>query len=175
MPWSGLRIFLPSSCFPSSCLPSYFPPIIPSCCLAASCFLFYVSRPCVSHHYLSYPFAICLSYLPSPLHLVSVHVASHCFVSRYLFILSLIIPSSCLSLSLHLVPSSCRCQCFLTMCWVWSKVFWLLLLLGCKAGLYNCSSLCSCSCAPFILEKSHSPARDQGGFEPKGGGPPLLL
>ena len=159
-------IFLPSSCFPSSCLPSYGPPIIPSCCLAASCFLFKVSHPCVSHHYLSYPFIVYLSYLPSPLHLVSVHVASHCFVSRYLFILSLIIPSSCpviLSLPMFYDHVLSVVKSFLAFfcCWV-AKLGYIIVLLRVLVLMHP------------SYWKSHIP--QQGTREdsnPKGGGTPV--
>ena len=98
-------IFLPSSCFPASCLPSYCPPIIPSCCLAASCFLFYVSHPLiVSHHYLSW--SVYLTY-------------HHPFIlSPFILpriVLSPVISSFCPPLSLQLVPVILSLPMFLTM------------------------------------------------------------
>ena len=97
------------------------------------------SLPFISFHYLFILPTItpssclrshCLALFCLPL---SVHL-----ISQHSLILFLIIPSSYFSLSLHLVPSFCRCQYFLTMCWVWSKVVWLFLLLDCKVGLFCC-------------------------------------
>ena len=133
-PWSGLLDLSPFILFPFILPPIVLSPHHPF--MLSRCILFpfwclpsmrLSSLPFISFRYLF----ILPTITPSSC------LRSRClalFFPRYVFILSLIIPSSCLSLTLHLILSSCPCQCFLTMRCVWSKVFWLLLLLGCKAG-----------------------------------------